>query len=265
MDPMSGGFRSWGPPTPLARLHNMSVVAADLRPCGNRQFAASRPQIDQFGAGHHPFRRTQKMARLEAALLVAEHALPGRKLLQFAKLADIAEVRRLIDQLNLAYDQSRTAFRIEQVATGYQMLTRPKFAPWLDRLHQRQARLKLSAPMMETLSIVAYRQPITRADVEAVRGVQASEMLKQLMERGLVKIVGEDDSLGRPYLYGTTRGFLESFGLQSLKDMPMADKLRTRSASDVESAADSDEDGADEADGTEESAGDESAALDAAA
>src|SRR5690606_20180823 len=145
----------------------------------------------------------------------AENALSPRKLLQHAKLADLAEVRMLVEQLNVAYDRSRTAFRIEQVATGYQLLTRPKFAPWLVTLHQRQARLKLSAPMMETLSIVAYRQPITRADVEAVRGVQTSEMLKQLMERGLIRIVGEDDSLGRPYLYGTTRLFLESFGLQN--------------------------------------------------
>ena len=181
---------------------------------------------DVFGGGAQPFRRTVKMARLEAALLVAETALSTRNLLQHAKLADAAEVRTLIDQLNLAYDQSRTAFRIERVATGYQMLTRPKFAAWLDKLHQRQRGDKLSAPMMETLSIVAYRQPITRADVEAVRGVQSSEMLKQLMERGLIKIVGEDDSLGRPYLYGTTRQFLESFGLRNLDDMPLADKLR---------------------------------------
>lgn len=181
------------------------------------------------------------MARIEAALLVAEHALSSRKLLQYAKLADLAEVRTLVEQLNLAYDRSRTAFRIEQVATGYQMLTRPKFAPWLDKLHQRQARLKLSAPMLETLSIVAYRQPITRADVEAVRGVQTSEMLKQLMERGLIRIVGEHDSLGRPYLYGTTRLFLESFGLQSLEGMPLADKLRIRPAAVIETADDADE------------------------
>lgn len=198
-----------------------------------------------FGGGPNPFCRTAKMARLEAALLVAETAQSPRKLVKHAKLADTEEARVLIDQLNFAYDQGRSAFRIERVATGYQMLTRPKFAPWLDKLHQRQARLRLSAPMMETLSIVAYRQPITRADIEAVRGVQASEMLKQLMERNLVRIVGEDDSLGRPYLYGTTRQFLELFGLKSLDDMPLAETLRVVPAATCASEMQAAEDGSD--------------------
>ena len=80
--------------------------------------------------------------------------------------------------------------------------------------------------MLETLAIVAYRQPLTRADLEAVRGVQSAEMLKQLMERELVRIAGEDDSLGRPFLYETTRKFLELYGLQTLDDLPMSDRLR---------------------------------------
>ena len=112
--------------------------------------------------------------------------------------------------------------------TGYQLLTRPPFSPWLDKLHQRQNELKLSSPAMETLTIVAYQQPITRADVEAVRGVQCAEMLKQLLERGLVRICGEEDTLGRPYLYDTTKKFLELFGLRSLDDLPMASKLRKK-------------------------------------
>jgi segregation and condensation protein B len=254
-------FPCWGPPTPEARLRQPHAGELIARHTLYRSTTGPQSDAERFGAGHHPFRRSNKMARLEAALLVAEHALSVRKLLQHAKLADLAEVRTLVEQLNLAYDRSRTAFRIEQVATGYQLLTRPKFAPWLDKLHHRQARLKLSAPMMETLSIVAYRQPITRADVEAVRGVQTSEMLKQLMERGLIKIVGEDDSLGRPYLYGTTRLFLESFGLQSLNDMPLADKLRLRPAAENESVDDAD---ADEAVTPEEAADDDEAKDDEA-
>jgi segregation and condensation protein B len=87
--------------------------------------------------------------------------------------------------------------------------------------------MKLSPPAMETLTVIAYRQPITRADIEAVRGVQCTEMLKQLMDRGLVRIGGEDNSLGRPYLYETTRKFLEVFGLRSLNDLPRADSLRS--------------------------------------
>jgi len=172
--------------------------------------------------------RTEKMARLEAAFFVADGPLSTRKLCQFSLLADTSEVKELIDELNAAYDAEGSAFGIERVASGYQMLTRPRFAHWLDQLHQRTAELKLSSPAMETLTIVAYRQPITRADIEAIRGVQCSEILKLLMERGLVKIGGEDDSLGRPYLYITTRMFLELFGLRTLDDLPSASELRLR-------------------------------------
>lgn len=201
-----------------------------------------------FGSGPNAFRRTPKMARLEAALLVASSALSIRKLANVAMLADTTEVLTLIDQLNVAYDQSRSAFRIERVATGYQILTRPKFAPWLDRLHHRQTQLKLSAPAMETLTIVAYRQPITRADIEAIRGVASTEMLKQLMDRNFIRITGEDDSLGRPYLYGTTRLFLEHFGLRTTSDLPLADQLRPTSPVDESEQTDTlDDEGDDSA------------------
>lgn len=172
--------------------------------------------------------RSEKMARLEATFFVADGPLSTRKLCQFALLADTSEVKELIDELNRSYDEEGSAFGIVRIASGYQMLTRPRFAHWLDQLHQRTAELKLSSPAMETLTIVAYRQPITRADIEAIRGVQCSEILKLLMERGLVKIGGEDDSLGRPYLYITTRMFLELFGLRTLDDLPSAAELRLR-------------------------------------
>lgn len=175
-----------------------------------------------------PAVRSPKMARVEAALFVADGALSIRKLVQLAKLTDIKEARQLIDELNASYDEGDSAFRIEHVAAGVQLLTIPKLASWLDRIHNRQQALKLSPPAMETLSIIAYKQPCTRADVESVRGVQSSEMIKQLLERNLIRISGEDDSLGRPYLYSTTRLFLESFGLSKLDDLPMADTLRPK-------------------------------------
>ena len=175
--------------------------------------------------------RTPKMARVEAALLVTDAPLSVRRLMQLATLADITEARRLVDQLNAAYDRDGTAFRIERVASGYRLLTRPQFAFWLGKVHHRQAELKLSAPALETLAIVAYRQPATRAEVESIRRVQCAEMLKQLMDRSLVRICGEENSLGRPFLYGTTRQFLELFGLRDLDDLPNADSLRkTQSA-----------------------------------
>lgn len=172
--------------------------------------------------------RTPKMARVEAVLFVAHGALSSRRLAQFALLADPTEARTIARQLNELYERHGSSFRIEQVAAGYQLLTRPGFAHWLGKIHQRQAELKLTAPALETLAIVAYRQPIIRADIEGIRGVSCIEMLKQLMERGLVKIGGTDDSLGRPHLYETTRMFLELFGLKGLEELPLSQRLRKR-------------------------------------
>lgn len=185
--------------------------------------------------------RSQRMARLEAALLISGQAVSAKRLAQLAQLEDAAEAQQMIQLLNDSYDRDRTAFRIEQTAAGYVLMTRAQYAPWLDRLHQRQAAMKLSGPAMETLTIIAYQQPVTRADVEAVRGVQSSEMIRQLIDRGLVRVAGEDDSLGRPFLYETTRQFLSMFGLQKLDDMPNYSTLRRQSARPVLSAGDEDE------------------------
>ncbi|QDT66415.1 SMC-Scp complex subunit ScpB [Calycomorphotria hydatis] len=171
-------------------------------------------------------RPTDKLARLEAALFVADKPLTVRKLVQHALLADVNEAKQLIEQLNVEYEQQQSAFRVERVAAGYQLMSDPRFAPWLDKLHQRPTRMSLSPPAAETLTILAYRQPMTRADIEAIRGVKTADLLKQLIERGLVHVAGEDDSLGRPYLYATTRDFLTEFGLRSLADLPDAQELR---------------------------------------
>lgn len=219
---------------------SIAIAATLLRPLGTsstsngfqwafrvRSTAATPTQVTTIAVSTSvSTKRSVKMARLEAVLLVSDAALPARKLAQLATLADPAEVKALVRQLNTAYDAVTSPFRIEQVATGFRLMTRPQFAQWLDRLHNRQAETKLSPTMLETLSIVAYRQPITRAEIERIRGVQSAEMLKQLMERGLVKIGGEDDSLGRPFLYVTTRRFLELYGLPDLETLPMAEKLR---------------------------------------
>ena len=170
--------------------------------------------------------RSTRIARMEAALLIADGAIPARKLVQVARLIDAREAEQLVQVLNDSYDRTRSAFRIEQTGAGYLLMTRAALSPWLDRLHNRQAEMKLSAPMMETLTIIAYQQPVTRADVEAIRGVQAAEMIRQLLDRGLIRIGGEDDSLGRPFLYITTRQFLSTFGLYRLEDLPNYATLR---------------------------------------
>ncbi|WP_298869160.1 SMC-Scp complex subunit ScpB [uncultured Gimesia sp.] len=181
----------------------------------------------QFASDHAvETKRSLKMAKVEAVLFVADSALSTRKISQLATLANAAEAKELIDKLNAAFASTNSAFHIKRVATGYQLMTQPQYAFWLNKLHQRQAALKLSTPALETLAMVVYRQPITRADIESIRGVQSAEMLKQLMDRGLVRINGKDDSLGRPYLYESTRKFLEIFGLKNLDELPMGEKLR---------------------------------------
>ena len=218
------------PACPSTTLGLREFTAHGLAAAGFRWrfFATNRDDDAHENRSTDVRRRTPKMARMEAVLFVADEALPVKRLVQLATLADAEEAQELILRLNLAYDASGSTFRIERVATGLRLLTRREFVFWLDKLHQRQAALKLTPPMLETLAIVAYRQPLTRADVEAVRGVQSAEMLKQLMERELVRIAGEDDSLGRPFLYETTRKFLEVYGVQSLDELPMADRLRRK-------------------------------------
>jgi segregation and condensation protein B len=169
--------------------------------------------------------RDARLAQLEALLLAADEPLNPRKLAVLTGLKDAGAARRLVRRLQALYDQDGTAFQIEELAGGFQLLTRPAYHPWLARLRRTGRDLRLSAAARETLAIVAYRQPIMRADIEAIRGVQCGEMLGQLMEKGLVRIAGRHDSLGRPMLYGTTKKFLHVFGLKSLRDLPLAEQL----------------------------------------
>ncbi len=173
-------------------------------------------QPDEGGDGFPPIRT----ARLESILFLSRDPLGSRKLAQLAGLADGTKARTLVRALNRRYDAEGSAFRVEEVAGGFQLLTRPKYAPWLRRLHSIPLEVRLSAPVLETLAVVAYRQPVLRAEIEAIRGVQCGEVLRQLIERDLVRIVGRSEELGRPLLYGTTRQFLQVFGLRYLEDLP---------------------------------------------
>lgn len=170
--------------------------------------------------------RDERLARLEAALFLAGEPLSTRKLAQLAGLSDGTEARTLVRRLNQLYDQGAGAFRVEEVAGGFQLLTRPAFGPWLKRLLQTPVETRLSPPAMETLAVIAYRQPVERSEVEAIRGVQCGDLLRQLLERDLARIVGRTDELGRPLLYGTTKRFLQVFGLRHLDELPRAASLR---------------------------------------
>jgi segregation and condensation protein B len=164
--------------------------------------------------------RNERLAELEAILFLASQPMSSRKLAQLAGLADGTKARTLVRTLNRMYDGQGCAFRIEEVAGGFQLMSRAKFAPWLRRLHTAWVEVRLSAPAMETLAVVAYRQPILRAEIEAIRGVQSGEVLRQLIERDLVRIVGRSEELGRPYLYGTSKRFLQIFGLKHIEELP---------------------------------------------
>jgi len=170
--------------------------------------------------------RDERMRRLEAVLVLAREPLSSRKLAQYSNLADGTEARTLIRRLNQLYDRLGRSFRVEEVAGGFQLLTRRKFAAWLRRLEHVPPETRLSAPALETLAVIAYRQPVPRADIEAIRGVNCGEILRQLMERDLVRIGSRSEELGRPFLYATTKRFLQVFGLVSLEDLPQAAAIR---------------------------------------
>jgi len=177
-------------------------------------------------ASRDPLARDGKLARLEAALLIADEPLAARKLAEVTGLADAAEVRACVERLQALYDADGTAFQVEEIAGGYQLLTRPRYHPWLARLKRTGHELRLTPAALETLAVIAYKQPIMRAEVEKVRGVACGEVIRQLMERGLVKVAGRHDSLGRPQLYGTAKKFLQAFGLNTLHDLPEVESLR---------------------------------------
>lgn len=165
----------------------------------------------------------EKMRRLEAVIFLSPNGLSSRKSAKLAGLADATEARTLIRKLNLNYDHEGRPYRIEEMASGFAILTRAHFASWLRRLAYFPGVIKLSQSAIETLAVVAYRQPVLRANVEAIRGVGCSEVLKQLMELDLVRISGRSEDLGRPYLYGTTKRFLQMFGLRSADRLPRMD------------------------------------------
>jgi len=166
-------------------------------------------------------------ATVEAILFTTDSPLSAEKIAQIAELPSRRDVRTAIEVLNERYQRAGCVFRIEPIAGGYQMLTLPEYHDVVSRLFRARSEWRLSQAAMETLAIVAYRQPILRADVEAIRGVACGEVLRGLMAKQLVRIAGRAEVLGRPMLYGTTKRFLEVFGLNSLTDLPKVEELRS--------------------------------------
>lgn len=166
------------------------------------------------------------LGTLEALLMSTHHPLTPARLNELLEAGSIKAIRNAVQSLNDSYEQTGRSFRIEQVAGGYQILTMPEHGEALRRLHQKEADAKLTKAALETLSIIAYKQPILRVDVEAIRGVACGETIRSLMEKHLVKIAGRAEEPGRPILYGTTKRFLELFGLNTLKDLPRPEEFK---------------------------------------
>jgi segregation and condensation protein B len=160
---------------------------------------------------------------VEALLLSTDEPLPAARIAQLLGIGDGGDVKRHIEVLNKRYAQCGASFRIESIAKGFQLLTLPAYNHWISKLHKARADSRLSMAALETLAIVAYKQPILRANIEAIRGVAVGDMLVRLRDVNLVRIVGRAEEIGRPLLYGTTTRFLEVFGLSSLKDLPKLD------------------------------------------
>jgi segregation and condensation protein B len=168
----------------------------------------------------------ETLRRVEAVMFLARSPLSNRRIAQLAGLEDGTEARVHLKQLNAFYDAVGRSFHVKQVAGGYQLRTRPQFAQWLRKLEHLPAPSRLSGPALETLTVIAYRQPIIKAEIEAIRGVSCGEMIRQLLEKGLVRISGRSEMLGHPFLYSTTKLFLTTFGLSSLESLPRAGKMR---------------------------------------
>jgi len=206
----------WNPPPGLETSRNRGRRRRPARP--HRQ-AADEPTVPG------PQRRCDELARLEAALFLAREPLSTRRLAKLARLTDGTRARVLVRDLKRLHEEGGSAFRVEQLAGGFRLLTRAALGPWVRRLLGTPPENRLSAAALETLAIVAYRQPVTRAEIEAIRGVGCEDMLRQLMERDFIAIGGRTEDLGRPNVYVTSRRFLEAFGLARIEDLPPVEPL----------------------------------------
>ena len=162
---------------------------------------------------------------VEALLFASDAPLSAEDIARVDERLDEDTVEAVVQQLREEYEAQERSWQIYEIAGGYQMLTRPEFAPYLERYDTVPQQTRLSNPALEVLAVIAYRQPIGRNEIEEIRGVSSSGVLKTLQDRALIDVVGRSEGLGRPLLYGTTQKFLDHFGFNSLDDLPKPDDL----------------------------------------
>jgi len=157
---------------------------------------------------------------VEALLFASDVPLEAERIREVLDLENVAAARGLVQELIARYAAEPRGLSIGEIGGGYRMVTRPELAPWLVRLARARTRVRLSRPALETLAIIAYKQPVSRPELDAVRGVSSDAVLDNLLERRLVRVAGRKEAPGRPFLYETTREFLVAFGLRDLNDLP---------------------------------------------
>lgn len=160
---------------------------------------------------------------VEALLFASDAPLEADRIREVLDLEHADAARARVSELSARYDEAGRGLSIMEVGGGYRMVTRPDLAPWLVRLARARTKVRLSRPALETLAIIAYKQPVSRPEVDVVRGVNSDGVLDNLLERRLVRIAGRKEAPGRPFIYETTREFLVAFGLRDLGDLPKID------------------------------------------
>ncbi len=220
----------------------MVMDSTDAEPAGQpvEPTGGAGPE-EQEEAQLEALNRRELKGMLEALLFVHHEPLSVERLV--AVLGEIAksEVREALEALQVDYDREGRGLQLVERAGGFQLVTRPDYAPWIKRLDKTKAVPKLSRSALETLAIIAYRQPLVRAEIEDIRRVETAGVLRTLLERKLIRIVGRKDVPGRPILYGTTKDFLKQFGLRDLSELPPLREIKELGDSDQVSLLDDEE------------------------
>jgi len=177
--------------------------------------------------GHDPLEESELKRVVEALLFITDQPLSIARLAAIAGEKDAARVSAAVDSIRQGYAERGSAVQVIEIAEGWQMATRPDHAGFIRQLYSEKMTMRLSTAALETLSIIAYKQPLTRAEIEEIRGVEVIAALETLLEKGLVRVVGRKETVGRPLLYGTTPEFLRQFGLRSVADLPPLDAFQT--------------------------------------
>lgn len=182
--------------------------------------------------------RAELKSIIEALIFVSDSPLSTNQIKEvLAEELGQEDISQFMKELNQEYEATNRSFIIQEVAGAFRMVTRPDFAPWLKALYKSKVKERLTRPSLETLAIIAYKQPVTKPEIEAIRGVNVDGVIATLLERNLVRIAGRKDTVGRPLLYATTNEFLAHFGLSSLSDMPKLPEVQQLTEAAPELAA----------------------------